>query len=199
MVPPRSLTSRCDCHQRDDRVVALGRELGAVGVGQPADVAGELDDRHLQAEADAEERQAVLARLADRLDHALDAAHAEAARAPAARRSRASSSPARRLVGEAVARRATRSRRRRRSRCRRGSAPPARSCRRRAGRCTCRPPRCAPARAGARIALAPSRATAARSGSLVSEPQPLAHLAVESLLVEAERDLVDRLRRRGSR
>ena len=60
-------------------VGAVGLELGAVGVGHAADVAGELDDGHLEAEADAEERQAVLARPADRLDHALDAALAEAA------------------------------------------------------------------------------------------------------------------------
>ena len=44
-------------HQRDHRVLALGLELVRVRVGQLADVARELDDRGLQAEADAEERQ----------------------------------------------------------------------------------------------------------------------------------------------
>jgi hypothetical protein len=43
-------------------------------------VARELDDRHLHAEADAEERCPGLARRPDGLHHALDAAHAEAAR-----------------------------------------------------------------------------------------------------------------------
>ena len=38
-----------------------------------ADVAGELDDGHLQSETDAEEREIVLPRPADRLDHPADA------------------------------------------------------------------------------------------------------------------------------
>ena len=46
---------------------------------EAADVARELDHRQLHAEADAEERDAVLARVADRGDLALDAAVAEAA------------------------------------------------------------------------------------------------------------------------
>ena len=44
------------------------------------DLAGELDDRALQAEAQAEVRDAVLARVAGGQDLALDAAMAEAAR-----------------------------------------------------------------------------------------------------------------------
>src|SRR5687768_133191 len=50
-----------------------------MAVVEAADVAGELDDGGLHAEADAEEWYSRLARLADRLDHPLDAADAEAA------------------------------------------------------------------------------------------------------------------------
>ena len=57
----------------------LGVELGGVGAGHVADVAGELGDGALHAQADAEERHAVLAAVADGLDLALDAAVAEAA------------------------------------------------------------------------------------------------------------------------
>ena len=46
---------------------------------RPHDVAGELDHRALHAQADAEERNAALAGVADRLDLAFDAALAEAA------------------------------------------------------------------------------------------------------------------------
>src|SRR5688500_15392395 len=67
-------------HEGDDRGLALGRELRAVALREPADVAGELDDRHLQAKTDAEERQIVLPRPAHRVDHALDAALPEPAR-----------------------------------------------------------------------------------------------------------------------
>src|SRR5881394_2676 len=67
-------------HQRDHGILALRLELARVRVGDLADVAGELDDRGLQAEADAEERQLVLARPANRLEHALHAAYAEPAR-----------------------------------------------------------------------------------------------------------------------
>src|SRR2546427_9493424 len=66
--------------QRDHRVLALGLELAGVGVGQPGDVARELDDRRLQAEADAEEWELVRPRPADRLARALHAADAEASR-----------------------------------------------------------------------------------------------------------------------
>ena len=55
-------------------------ELGAVGVLEPEHVPAELDDRHLHAEADAEIGHGVLARIAHRLDLALDAALAEPAR-----------------------------------------------------------------------------------------------------------------------
>ena len=44
-------------HQRDDGIVALRRELRRVAVVEAADVARELDDRRLHAEANAEERQ----------------------------------------------------------------------------------------------------------------------------------------------
>ena len=54
-------------------------ELARVRAGEPAHVACELDDRALQAEAQAEERDAVLAGVAGGGDLALDAAEAEAA------------------------------------------------------------------------------------------------------------------------
>ena len=59
----------------DDRVRRLGIELGRVGAVEAGDVAGELDDRDLHAEADAEERDALLAGDARRADLALDAAN----------------------------------------------------------------------------------------------------------------------------
>jgi len=66
-------------HERDHRVLALGCELARVRVGEPHDVAGELDDRALEPEADPEERELVLPRPADRLEHPLYPAHAEPA------------------------------------------------------------------------------------------------------------------------
>src|SRR6202007_3396495 len=57
-------------HQRDHRVLALGRELARIRIGQLDDVTRELDDRRLQAEADAEERELVFPCPADRLEHA---------------------------------------------------------------------------------------------------------------------------------
>src|SRR6267143_7135848 len=65
-------------HQRDHRVFAFGGELARVRVGDLADVTRELDDRGLETEADPDERQLVLARPADRLEHPFHAAHAEA-------------------------------------------------------------------------------------------------------------------------
>ena len=58
---------------------AIAVHLRAVGVRQADHVAGELDDRALQAEADAEERHLPFAGKADGLDLAVDAAVAEAA------------------------------------------------------------------------------------------------------------------------
>ena len=55
-------------------------ELRAVRVGQPGQVAGHLDDHALQAQAQSEDRDAVLARVPDRADLALDAADPEPAR-----------------------------------------------------------------------------------------------------------------------
>jgi hypothetical protein len=66
--------------QRDDRVRRVGIELGRVRVRERRAVARVLDHGELHAEADAEVRDAVLARVADRLDLAFDAALAEAAR-----------------------------------------------------------------------------------------------------------------------
>src|SRR5215472_2151855 len=67
-------------NERNDRVGRGAVELGAVGVAEAERVAAELDDRHLHAEADPEVGHAVLARVAYRLDLALDAALAETAR-----------------------------------------------------------------------------------------------------------------------
>ena len=67
-------------HEVDDRVVGEHVELGRVGVAGPDDLAGELDDRALEAQAQAEVRDAVLAREVGGEDLALDAAMAEAAR-----------------------------------------------------------------------------------------------------------------------
>ena len=61
-------------------MLRLGIELRTVRVRHAADVARKLDDGALHAEAEAEERELVLARVLDGLDLALDAAVAEAAR-----------------------------------------------------------------------------------------------------------------------
>ena len=90
MVPPRSdFSLRCldrpsrSCHSVISAITGCGVsrvELGAVRAGQAGDVARELDRRDLHAQADAEVRHLVLARVADRRDLAFDAALAEAAR-----------------------------------------------------------------------------------------------------------------------
>ena len=67
-------------HQVDDRMGGGFGKLGAVGVGPACGVAGELDDRDLHAQADAEVGYAVLPSVLCRQDHAFDAAVAEAAR-----------------------------------------------------------------------------------------------------------------------
>ena len=56
-----------------------GVELAGVGLREAADVARELDAGGLHAEADAEVRDVVFAGVADGVEHALDAALAEAA------------------------------------------------------------------------------------------------------------------------
>src|SRR6185436_16543503 len=66
--------------QRDDRMRRVGIELGAVRAVEAGDVPRELDDGELHAEAYAEIRNPVFARVADRLDLAFDAALAESAR-----------------------------------------------------------------------------------------------------------------------
>ncbi len=58
---------------------ALLVELQRVGAGQPGQVAGRLDGHALQAEAEPEHRDAVLAGVPGSADLALDAAHAEPA------------------------------------------------------------------------------------------------------------------------
>ena len=66
--------------QRDHRMRGVGVELGGVRTLEPGLVARHLDRRDLHAEADAEIRDAVLARELRGQDLALDAALAEAAR-----------------------------------------------------------------------------------------------------------------------
>src|SRR3954451_3134899 len=63
----------------DDAVGRARVELGGVGVVEAADVPREFDDERLHAEADAEVRDLILAGVADRVEHAVDAAFPEAA------------------------------------------------------------------------------------------------------------------------
>src|SRR5262249_44652487 len=62
------------------RMRTIAVEFGAIGVAQADDVAGELDDRALQAQADAEEGDAAFAGVADGVDLAAGTAVVEAAR-----------------------------------------------------------------------------------------------------------------------
>ncbi len=63
----------------DDGVGRVGRVLGGVGALEAEQVARRLDHHHVQAVADAENRHAVFAGVADGANHALGAALAEAA------------------------------------------------------------------------------------------------------------------------
>src|SRR5467141_2067449 len=65
-------------HERDHRVRRVAVEFRAVRAREPDDVARKLDHRELHAQADAEIRDLVLARVLDRLHHAFDAPLAEA-------------------------------------------------------------------------------------------------------------------------
>src|SRR5579885_3503380 len=67
-------------HEIDHGVRRARIDLGGVRARKAADVAGELDHRHLHAEADAGKRHPLLARPAHRRDLALGAARAEAHR-----------------------------------------------------------------------------------------------------------------------
>src|SRR5689334_14779113 len=67
-------------NQRDHRMRGVGLEFGAVRAVETDDVARELDDSKLHAEADTEIRQAILARIADRFDLPFDAPLAKTAR-----------------------------------------------------------------------------------------------------------------------
>ena len=63
-----------------DHAMRSGRiEFAGVGVRQAADIARKFNARRLHAKANAEVRNLVLARIADGLEHAFDAALAEAA------------------------------------------------------------------------------------------------------------------------
>ena len=77
---PFSVTAALLGHQVDDRVGRARVELRRVRAAQSGHVARELDHRHLHPQADAEERHALFARVADGVHLALDAAAAEAGR-----------------------------------------------------------------------------------------------------------------------
>ena len=79
MFPPRPSIFFCSGRMSMTGVLAARVELGAVGVGDAADVAGVFDDRHLEAQAQAQVRHLVLAGVADALDLAFGAADAEPA------------------------------------------------------------------------------------------------------------------------
>src|SRR5262249_34283672 len=64
----------------DHAMRRAGVELGGIGFIEPADIARVFDHQRLHAEADAEVRHLALPRVADRIEHAIDAALAEPAR-----------------------------------------------------------------------------------------------------------------------
>src|ERR1700735_2893231 len=66
-------------HYMDDGIGTVGRVLRSVRALEPEQVARRLDHHHVQPVADSENRHAILARIADRANHALRAALAEAA------------------------------------------------------------------------------------------------------------------------
>src|SRR5690606_5855074 len=66
-------------HETDHRLRRVAHELDGVGMGHTADVSRELDHGALESEADPEERDLLLARLPDRIQHPFDAPNAEAA------------------------------------------------------------------------------------------------------------------------
>ena len=67
-------------HQVNDVMMALGRKLAGIGVGVAQHIAGVLHDHDLHTQADAKVGNMVLPRVLRSLDHALNAAVAEAAR-----------------------------------------------------------------------------------------------------------------------
>ena len=67
-------------HQVNDVMMALGRKLAGIGVGVAQHIAGVLHDHDLHTQADAKVGNMVLPRVLGSLDHALNAAVAEAAR-----------------------------------------------------------------------------------------------------------------------
>src|SRR5215469_1757861 len=63
----------------NDAIRRPGIEFGGIGVGDAGGAASIFDRGALHAEADAEKRNFLLARVSDGIDHAFDAALAEAA------------------------------------------------------------------------------------------------------------------------
>ena len=154
------------------------------------DIARGLDDRGMEAEAQAEERQAdARGRSGCSGDLALDAPETESARDHDAveileRRPRRAG-PRRRRT------RSSRSAPAPSTRSRRGGAPRRPTDRRREGSRTCRPGRCAPRRSGCARA-APGRPT--RSSRRRGRRDAAWHdVVVESFVVQHQRDLVDGL------
>jgi hypothetical protein len=79
MLPPSPSIFFCSGRMSITAVLAGLVELRAVGVRQAADVAGEFDDGHLEAEAQAQIGNLIFAGVADALDLAFGAADAEPA------------------------------------------------------------------------------------------------------------------------
>ena len=77
IVPPRSTTSRCSSMRSITGCGVCGSNSLEFAPASPQHVARELDDRAVQPEAQPEERDAVLARVARGGDLALDAADPE--------------------------------------------------------------------------------------------------------------------------
>ena len=132
IVPPLSVTLRCESSSEITGCSAVGLELAAnPRLPRPQTLRANSMIATLQPETDAEERDPVLARPADRLDHACDPPPAEAARDQHAVVPRSGSS---RVLdrSNSVAREPLDLDAARRSRSRRGSALPGSTCRRRA-------------------------------------------------------------------
>src|SRR5574341_204441 len=67
-------------HKMNDGMRGVHVELSGIGALQPADIAGKLDPRHLHAQTNAKERNAIFTRVTDRRDLALAASGAESHR-----------------------------------------------------------------------------------------------------------------------
>lgn len=66
-------------HQRNDRVRGVGIQLDTVRVIVASHISDKFHDRKLHTKTESEEGDIVLARVADRINHALDTAVAKSA------------------------------------------------------------------------------------------------------------------------